>query len=122
MIYNHFCNPSPDAKSNRTGIQLLGVVVANRLSPYDPATAGAIDERRFFSTFVSITTHKYKEVYAAAAEVLGMILAHMHDKNHVRSICVYTYVLHYECSIYLLYQTCSTHLKAEQWYLKICVC
>ena len=85
MVYNHFCNPSPDAKSNRTGIQLLGVVAANRLPLlFDPSTAGAIDEQRFFSTFSSLMSHKYKEVYAAAAEVLGMILAVMEDKNHVR--------------------------------------
>ena len=84
VIYNHFCNPSPDTKSNRTGIQLLGVVVANRLPPFNPDTAGAIEEGRFFSTFASIMTHKYKELYAAAAEVLGMILAQMHNGNHVR--------------------------------------
>lgn len=83
MIYNHFCNPSTDAKSNRTGIQLLGVVVANRLPPYDPSTAGAIDEKKFYTTFVSLMSHKYKEIYAAAAEVLGMILAVMDDNNHV---------------------------------------
>lgn len=83
MIYNHFCNPSPDAKSNRTGIQLLGVVVANRLPPYDPSTAGTISEQKFYGTFVSLMSHKYKEIYAAAAEVLGMILAFMDEKTHV---------------------------------------
>lgn len=84
VIYNHFCNPNIDAKSNRTGIQLLGVVVANRLTPYDPSTAGAIDERKFYSTFVSLMSHKYKELYAAAAEVLGMILSFLDEKQHVR--------------------------------------
>lgn len=83
MIYNHFCNPSTDAKSNRTGIQLLGVVVANCLPPYDPATAGAIEEQKFYTTFVSLMSHKYKELYAAAAEVLGMVLAFMDEKHHV---------------------------------------
>ena len=90
VIYNHFCNPSPDAKSNRTGIQLLGVVVANRLTPYDPSTAGTIDEPKFYSTFVSLMTHKYKELYAAAAEVMGMILAFMDEKHHV---CMHILVL-----------------------------
>ena len=83
VIYSHFCNPSVDAKSNRTGIQLLGVVVANHLPPYDPVTAGAIDEQKFYTTFVSLMSHKYKELYAAAAEVLGMTLAYMDEKQHV---------------------------------------
>ena len=96
MIYNHFCNPSTDAKSNRTGIQLLGVVVANHLPPYDPSTAGAINEQKFYTTFVSLMSHKYKELYAAAAEVLGMVLAFMNEKNHVcehsRTTLVYVFV------------------------------
>ena len=84
MIYTHFCNPNTDAKSNRTGIQLLGVVVANRLPPYDPSTADTISEQKFYTTFVSLMSHKYKELYAAAAEVLGMVLAFMDEKNKVR--------------------------------------
>ena len=83
VIYNHFCNPNIDAKSNRTGIQLLGVVVANRITPYDPSTSGAIDERKFYSTFVSLMSHKYKELYAAAAEVLGMVLSYLDEQQHV---------------------------------------
>ena len=83
VVFNHFCNPSPDVKSNRTGIQLLGVVVANHLSPYDPDTAGAIEEQRFYTTFASLMSHKYKEIYAAAAEVMGMVLAFLQDKSHV---------------------------------------
>jgi DNA-dependent protein kinase catalytic subunit len=83
VVFNHFCNPSPDVKSNRTGIQLLGVVVANHLSPYDPDTAGAIDEQRFYTTFASLMSHKYKEIYAAAAEVMGMVLTFLQDKNHL---------------------------------------
>ena len=83
VIYNHFCNPSIDAISNRTGIQLLGVVVANRCPPYDPATSPSIDEQKFFSTFVSLMTHKYKDSYAAAAEVLGLTLAYMKEEWNV---------------------------------------
>jgi DNA-dependent protein kinase catalytic subunit len=83
VIYNHFCSPSVDAKSNRTGIQLLGVVVANRLPPYDPSSADTISEQKFYTTFVSLMSHKYKELYAAAAEVLGMILAFLDEKKHV---------------------------------------
>ena len=96
VIYNHFCNPSLDAKSNRTGIQLLGVVVANRLPPFDPSTAGTISEQRFYETFASLMSHKYKELYAAAAEVLGMILAFMDEKTHV---CIQHYTVSKYCDL-----------------------
>lgn len=67
--------------------------MANRLPPYDPSTAGAIDEKKFYTTFVSLMSHKYKEIYAAAAEVLGMILAFMDENNHVCIIlCTLTLV------------------------------
>ena len=32
-------------------------------------------------------SHKYKEVYAASAEVLGMVLAYMQEKEEV-SVCL----------------------------------
>ena len=39
---------------------------------------------RFFSVLTSLMTHKYKEVYAAAAEVLGLALAYMDSNLQVR--------------------------------------
>ena len=38
---------------------------------------------RFYTTFVSLMSFKYKEVFAASAEVLGMILAYMEEKEDV---------------------------------------
>ena len=46
MIFKHFSQYGPDSKASRTGIQLLGVVVANKMPPYDPVTAGSVDEKR----------------------------------------------------------------------------
>ena len=65
--------------------------MANCLPPYDPATAGAIGEQKFYQTFVALMAHKYKDSYAAAAEILGMILAYMEEKQHVgaESLCMY---------------------------------
>lgn len=34
--------------------------------------------------------HKYKDVFAAAAEVLGLALAYMDSNQHVRT-CMYTW-------------------------------
>jgi len=39
---------------------------------------------RFFGVLASLMAHKYKEVYAAAAEVLGLSLAYMDSNLQVR--------------------------------------
>ena len=39
---------------------------------------------RFFSVLTSLMAHKYKEVYVAAAKVLGLALAYMESNMHVR--------------------------------------
>ena len=38
---------------------------------------------RFYTTFCGLMAHKYKEVYAAAAEVLGLVLAFKDDRKDV---------------------------------------
>ena len=45
-IYQFFSNPSLESKANLTGIQLLGIIVANGLAPFDPTTSGSIDEKK----------------------------------------------------------------------------
>ena len=39
---------------------------------------------RFFGTFVSLMSFKYKEVFEAAAEVVGLVLAYLENHQHVR--------------------------------------
>ena len=47
VIYDHFSSTGEESKTaNRTGIQLLGIVVANQMLPYNPATAKGVDERK----------------------------------------------------------------------------
>ena len=46
-IYRHFSDSGSDSKQNRTGIQLLGIVLANGLSPYNAGTAKGISEERW---------------------------------------------------------------------------
>lgn len=42
VIFSQFSQPGAETtKANRTGIQLLGVVAANGMAPYDPETAGS---------------------------------------------------------------------------------
>ena len=46
IIFGHFSNPDRTKRSNRTGVQLLGIVVANQLPPFDSATAGSLDDQK----------------------------------------------------------------------------
>ena len=39
---------------------------------------------RYYSTFIANMSNKYKEVYAATAEIVGMLLSLMEKTNHVR--------------------------------------
>lgn len=36
LIFEKFSNKDPNSKDNSVGIQLLGIVIANNLPPYDP--------------------------------------------------------------------------------------
>ena len=38
---------------------------------------------RFYNALVSNFKNKYKEIYASAAEVLGMVLHYIAEKKHV---------------------------------------
>ena len=38
---------------------------------------------RYFTAFVSLMSHKYKEVFSASAEVLGMVLNYMEEMKDV---------------------------------------
>lgn len=37
LIYERFAGTDPNSKDNSVGIQLLGIVMANSLNPYDAA-------------------------------------------------------------------------------------
>ena len=52
-IYQFLSNPSLESKVNLTGIQLLGIIVANGLAPFDPTTSGSIDEKKLALSLTS---------------------------------------------------------------------
>ncbi|KAB1256477.1 DNA-dependent protein kinase catalytic subunit [Camelus dromedarius] len=81
LIFEKFSSKDRNSKDNSVGIQLLGIVMANDLPPYDS---------RYFEALVSnMSFVKYKEVYAAAAEVLGLVLRYVseRDKMLAESVC-----------------------------------
>eukprot|EP00058_Branchiostoma_floridae_P019566 XP_002605056.1 hypothetical protein BRAFLDRAFT_85202 [Branchiostoma floridae] len=84
VIHDQLCGTDPASKGNSVGIQLLGVVLANQLPPFNPTTSGNIDREQFFSAVAkNLQLTRYKDVYAAAAEVIGMIMKYMADVEKV---------------------------------------
>uniref|UniRef100_A0A8C4UGR0 DNA-dependent protein kinase catalytic subunit n=1 Tax=Falco tinnunculus TaxID=100819 RepID=A0A8C4UGR0_FALTI len=88
LVFEKFSSGDPDTKDNSVGIQLLGIVLANNLPPFDPKCE--IDRVRYFQALTSnMGLLKYKEVYAAAAEVLGLALQYISEKENVSELyCV----------------------------------
>ncbi|XP_013210333.1 DNA-dependent protein kinase catalytic subunit [Microtus ochrogaster] len=92
LIFENFSHKDPNSKDNSVGIQLLGIVIANDLPPYDPKCD--IPSTKYFEALVNnMSFVKYKEVYAAAAEVLGLILQHVTEKKHVIAESIYELVV-----------------------------
>ncbi|XP_010628625.1 DNA-dependent protein kinase catalytic subunit [Fukomys damarensis] len=88
LIFERFSSQDPNSKDNSVGIQLLGIVMANSLPPCDPKCG--IESTKYFQALVNnMSFVKYKEVYAAAAEVLGLILQYITKKKNIleESVC-----------------------------------
>ncbi|XP_032559787.1 DNA-dependent protein kinase catalytic subunit isoform X2 [Chiroxiphia lanceolata] len=92
LLFEKFSSGDPDTKDNSVGIQLLGIVLANNLPPFDPKCE--IDHVRYFQALTSnMGLLKYKEVYAAAAEVLGLALQYIAERENVLEDPVYDCVV-----------------------------
>ncbi|XP_070581112.1 DNA-dependent protein kinase catalytic subunit-like [Ptychodera flava] len=81
VIFNHFSCKDPSSKENATGVQLLAVILANKLPPYRESCG--IDKNRFYVTLSANLSFKYKDVYAATGEVVGMVMKYMAEKEKV---------------------------------------
>ncbi|KAM7370115.1 hypothetical protein PAMP_011395 [Pampus punctatissimus] len=78
LIYERFCSTDPNSKDNSVGLQLLGIILANNFSAYD-ASCGIEYERYIQSLANNLSFVRYKDVYSAAAEIIGLILNHMNQ-------------------------------------------
>uniref|UniRef100_A0A8D2M7W0 DNA-dependent protein kinase catalytic subunit n=1 Tax=Zonotrichia albicollis TaxID=44394 RepID=A0A8D2M7W0_ZONAL len=95
LIFQKFSSGDPDTKDNSVGIQLLGIVLANNLPPFDPKCE--IDRARYFQALTSnMGLLKYREVYAAAAEVLGLALQYIAERENVIYDCVIKQLKHHQ--------------------------
>ncbi|XP_056629192.1 DNA-dependent protein kinase catalytic subunit isoform X2 [Triplophysa dalaica] len=80
LIYERFAGTDPNSKDNSVGLQLLGIVMANNLPPYD--VASGIDHDRYYHSLASnLSFIRYKEVYSAAAEIIGLILNYFTERQ-----------------------------------------
>ncbi|OXB75109.1 UNVERIFIED_CONTAM: hypothetical protein H355_003187 [Colinus virginianus] len=92
LIFDKFSSGDPDTKDNSVGIQLLGIVLANNLPPFDLKCE--IDRVRYFQALISnMGLLRYKEVYAAAAEVLGLALQYIAERQNILEDPVYDCVI-----------------------------
>ncbi|XP_048223408.1 DNA-dependent protein kinase catalytic subunit [Perognathus longimembris pacificus] len=92
LIFEKFSSPNSNSKDNSIGIQLLGIVMANNLPPYDPKCG--IESIKYFQALVNnMSFVKYKEVYAAAAEVLGLVLQYLIERKNVLAESVHELVV-----------------------------
>nr|XP_019943216.1 PREDICTED: DNA-dependent protein kinase catalytic subunit [Paralichthys olivaceus] len=73
LIFKRFCGTDPNSKDNSVGLQLLGIILANNLPAYD-ASCEIEYERYIQSLTNNLSFVRYKDVYSAAAEIIGLIL------------------------------------------------
>ncbi|TKS87933.1 DNA-dependent protein kinase catalytic subunit [Collichthys lucidus] len=85
VIYERFCGTDPNSKDNSVGLQLLGIILANNLPAYD-ASCGIEYERYIQSLTNNLSFVRYKDIYAAAAEIIGLILKNMTAMDNLHGI------------------------------------
>ncbi|XP_034718647.1 DNA-dependent protein kinase catalytic subunit [Etheostoma cragini] len=83
LIYERFRGIDPNSKDNSVGLQLLGIILANNLPAYD-ALCGIEYDGYIQSLTNNVSFVRYKEVYAAAAEIIGLILKNMAEVDKHR--------------------------------------
>eukprot|EP00794_Sanderia_malayensis_P010266 gene10266-11321_t len=91
FIYEKFATADTNTKDNMTGIQLLGVILTNGFPPLD--SRSGIDDDKYFATLTRNLCFKYKDVFASAAEVLGLAMKQTfeHEKSTNSPLFAYTY-------------------------------
>ncbi|CAL8293471.1 unnamed protein product [Lota lota] len=80
VIYERFSSSDPNSKDNSVGLQLLAIILANSLPAYD-ASCGVDYDRYMQSLANNLSFTRYKEVYSAAAEIVGLILKNMAERD-----------------------------------------
>jgi len=103
ILYKLISEPDLKSKQNAIGLSLIGILLANEILPYytppaptgnlPPVTTGSIlsnlpndlTEEKFHDTILKNMKNVYRNIYAAAAEVIGMLLNVKKIKNESNS-------------------------------------
>ena len=89
IIYDLFQCSESDKKDNACGIQLLGFVLSNGFKPYNRCMG--LTEDQYFTALTRNLSFKYKEVFAATAEVCSLALKY-YDDSELDNILLYNMV------------------------------
>ncbi|KAL4648766.1 DNA-dependent protein kinase catalytic subunit isoform X1 [Arapaima gigas] len=80
LLYEQFAGTDLNSSANSVGLQLLGIILANNLSPYDPMCE--IEYDRYIKSLVNnLACTRFKEIYATAAEIIGWMMQYMAENN-----------------------------------------
>ena len=72
ILYKLISNPDTKSKQNATGLSLIGILLANEILPYNQIND--LNEDKFNETLLKNMKNSFRNIYAAAAEVVGMLL------------------------------------------------
>ena len=101
------------SKQNAIGLSLIGILLANQILPY--AETNQLDEDKFNEMILKNMKNSFRSIYAAAAEVVGMLLNVKQSKNQSidRPLEQLNYVLKWHSSqtVQDTYVTCVYSLQ-----------
>ncbi|CAF2644420.1 unnamed protein product [Rotaria sp. Silwood2] len=72
IIYKLIFDQDIKSKHNTIGLSLIGILLANNILPYNEIND--LTEDKFNETLLKNMTNSFRNIYAAAAEVVGMLL------------------------------------------------
>jgi len=72
IIYKLISDQDIKSKQNAIGLSLIGILLANHILPYNQIND--LTEDKFNETLLKNMKNSYRNIYAAAAEVVGMLL------------------------------------------------
>jgi DNA-dependent protein kinase catalytic subunit len=72
IIYRLISNADIESEQNAIGLSLIGILLANKILPYNQLND--LTEDKFNETLLENMKNSFRNIYAAAAEVVGMLL------------------------------------------------
>ncbi|ELU11183.1 hypothetical protein CAPTEDRAFT_224273 [Capitella teleta] len=84
-IYENFIDREDKGKRNVVGLQIVGVFLANGLSPWQPDAE--VSKDRFYQYLAMNMNQPDKQVYSASAEIVGMALSSLQNTESDKEWC-----------------------------------